>query len=250
MDTAPDSTEIQFGSLTRRVVWACLVIEVALVVLDLVFNVLDITGDRSIRRIFNIAREQSLPTWFASMQAVMVGAVALFAAWLSRSGRVRWGWIAVGLFFIYVGADDASEIHERVGSALGRAAEEGGSTWKETFPTFAWQLFVAPLLAAGLLSSVVFSWFQSTAVVAKRWIFIAVVCFGVSQGLDFLEGIDSLESTYKSLAERWDVRVYVVTHTLKVVEEWLEMVGTTGFLAAFLSIAGGLAEGRSVRFTS
>lgn len=250
MDTAPDSTEFQFGTFSRRVVWACLVFGLLLVVLDLVFNVLDITGDRSVRRIFNIAREQSLPTWFASMQAVMVGVVAMFAAWLSRSRRTRWGWIAVGLFFIYVGADDAAEIHERVGSAIGRAAEKSGSTWKETFPTFAWQLFVAPLLAAGLLSSVVFSWLQSKDSAARRWILVAVVCFGVSQGLDFLEGIESLESSYKDLAERWNVRVYVITHSFKVLEEWLEMVGTAGFLAAFLNIAGGLAAGRCVRFVA
>lgn len=246
MDTPLDPAEIRLGALTRRVILVCLACEVLLVALDLLFNVLDLAGDRSVRRIFNIAREQSLPTWFASTQAVLVGAVALSAAWLAEGRRRRWGWTAVGLFFIYVGADDAAEIHERVGSALGRATAEGGSTWRDSFPSFAWQLFIAPLLAVGLLFSVLFSWLQSRAGSSRVWIVVAVACFGLSQGLDFLEGIDSLESTYESLAEEFDVRVYVVTHTLKLIEEYLEMVGTTGFLAAFLAIVTELAEGRTL----
>lgn len=49
-----------------RILRLVLLAEAALVVGDYVFNFLDVAGDIRIRRIFNVAREESIPTWFSS----------------------------------------------------------------------------------------------------------------------------------------------------------------------------------------
>ncbi|NNE12828.1 MAG: hypothetical protein HKN41_11370, partial [Ilumatobacter sp.] len=72
----PPSAEIDPMRVARAAIVAAIVAELALLVLNYVFNFFDITGDISIRRIFNIAREQSIPTFFASLQAVAVGLTA------------------------------------------------------------------------------------------------------------------------------------------------------------------------------
>ena len=53
---------------------------------NLVFNFLDVTNHISIRRIFNVAREESLPTWYASLQALLVSVTA-WALWRIEAAR-------------------------------------------------------------------------------------------------------------------------------------------------------------------
>ena len=120
-------------------------------------------------------------------------------AWWVRRNRLRTrkseaGFLAVGAFFIYVGIDDAAKIHERVGSATGRWFEESDSlAWiVESFPSYGWQLFVAPILAVCLLVSVAIVWRRSRGLDARPFLLATLLLFGLSQGIDFLEGIDEL----------------------------------------------------------
>lgn len=247
---ARNSIQVPLEERTHQLLWVCVASIVALVVFDLVFNWADISGDRSIRRIFNVAREESLPTWFASTQAMLVGVAAL-AAWWFRRRRLdarpgNGGLLFVAAFFVYVGLDDAAKVHERVGSAVQRMVEDTSSlAWiVEAFPSFGWQLFVAPFLALCLLASVVIVWFRSRGLGARPFLVAVLLLFGLSQGIDFLEGVDEL---YEFIANRNGLDEYTVSHSFKLVEETLEMLATTAMLAATLRVLVDAAGGAVIR---
>lgn len=236
-------TVVDPGRSVRRLVIGAVVIEVALLVLNYVFNFYDIAGDISIRRIFNIAREGSLPTFFASLQAVAVGITAVVLRYTARDAVERRAWTVVAMFWIYVGVDDNVEIHERVGTAIGRKTE--GSALTEWWPAFPWQIFVAPVLALGLLASVVIAWRAAGAM--RPLLLVCLGCFAVAQGIDYLEG---LEGKFDEWAADLDVDPYTIGHGLRSVEEMLEMFGTTAYGWVALTILAGRLPGRRLRFVS
>ena len=245
-----NSITVDLEAASRTLLWTCVVLIGATVALDLIFNWADVAGVRSIRRIFNMAREESLPTWFATFQATLVS-VGAFAAWWFRKRRLPAGQAGNGLlfvsaFFMYVGLDDAAKIHERVGSASGRWFEESDSlAWiVESFPSYGWQLFVAPILAVCLLVSVAIVWRRSRGLDARPFLLATLLLFGLSQGIDFLEGIDEL---FEFVATRNGLDDYTVSHGFKVVEETLEMLATTAMLAAVLRVLVDASGGAVIR---
>ena len=64
------SIELDTDRIARSVIRWTIGAQLVLLVLDYVFNYYDLADDISVRRIFNIAREQSLPTFFASLQRI------------------------------------------------------------------------------------------------------------------------------------------------------------------------------------
>lgn len=232
------SVNVNLLAIARVALATVLICEVGLLLLDLVFNYFDIAGDRSIRRIFNVAREQSFPTWFSSTQAFLVAGTAAGITALGWKGGKFWvraGWVFVTLFFLYVGIDDASEIHERVGSAMGRAFEDSGGTSMEWFPSYSWQLFVAPVLAVCLFVSCLFVAIQTRSMWVRGAVVSCLVCFAVSQGLDFIEGMDHWADIW---AAELQVDEYAVAHGQRAIEEYLEMLGTTSIWMALMWEAG------------
>lgn len=220
--------EIDTRLVARRIIGASLALQAVVLVGDIVLNYLDVFDHISIRRIFNIAREESFPTWFASTQAL---AVSLTAAGLWRMTRRR-GWAWVSAFFLYVSIDDAAEVHERVSTAL-----------SDTFPTlpllsdypsFSWHLLIAPILAAGLLAVAAFMWRVDPSRRTKALVVAGLAAFAVSQGIDVLEGVDGL---FEGWASDLGVADYTVGHGFRTVEEMLEMLGTLALWAPMLGLA-------------
>ena len=233
---SPAETRFDSRRIVTRIIWGVLAMEAVLLVLDYVFNFFDVVGSLYIRRIFNIAREGSLPTWFATLQAVAVAGTAAILASYERAYERKWPWLGwgfVALFFLYVSIDDAAMVHERLGTVLSEALEGDGSII-ERYPSFTWQLFVAPILAGGLLTSAAIMWWLAPKPVYRIAVVGGLMCFAVAQGLDFLEGIDGL---FENLASSFAVADYTVGHAFRAVEETLEMVGTTAFWGVTLSHA-------------
>lgn len=240
-----------FEPFIRRVFLACLIAEALLVLLDYVINYLHGVDDDSIRKIFNVAREESIPTWFATLQAAGVGLV-LFLIYRvhRRSGerrRSRAGWLVLSGFFVFISMDDAAVIHERVGSAMGRFLEEGNPedvpAWLKPLgelPSYNWQTYVMPLFAAVGVFLLVFVWKRMGRYDLRRYMILGLSVFVLAIGLDFLEGMDGL---YDGWADRLKVREYTVSHYFKVTEETLEMVGTTLFLVGFLKYLARVSDG-------
>ena len=221
--------QIDAAAIARRVLFAMLWIQVAVMLANLVFNFFDVTGHISIRRIFNVAREESLPTWFASLQALLVSVTA-WALWRIEAAR---GWLFVSLFFLYVSIDDAASVHERVATALSDTFPT--LPLLESYPSFSWHLLVAPVLAAGLFAVAVYQWRRIPTRRTLILVGAGLAAFAISQSFDVLEGIDGL---FEGWAEDLGVADYTVGHGFRATEEWLEMLGTTALWAPMLLLLG------------
>lgn len=221
--------EVDAAALARRILIAVLWIQLAIMAANLMFNFFDVTGHISIRRIFNVAREQSLPTWFASLQAILASVTA-WALWRIEGAR---GWLFVSLFFLYVSIDDAAAVHERVATALSETFPT--LPLLENYPSFSWHLLVAPVLAGGLFAVALYQWRR---IPTRRTLLLVgggLAAFAISQSFDVLEGIDGL---FDEWAENLGVADYTVGHGFRATEEWLEMLGTTALWAPMLLLLG------------
>jgi len=238
--------DIDVDRLARRlfVAWVC--ITLTLVLLDGVVNYGRLTEIRSLRRLCNIAREDGLATWFAALQAMLVAA----AAWLLRvrlgaedaPRRRVMGWTVLAVGFAYLATDDAGRIHERLGSAFedlsfDSAGEALGPIGRllELFPSYPWQVVVGPVFVALGIFILVFLLRELKTRADLLIVGAALGCYVIAVGLDFLEGVEGGQDW---LVATLDVRRYTVRHWLKVIEEALEMLGTTCFLVGFVRHLG------------
>jgi hypothetical protein len=250
--------QIKMQSWITTLFIACVFAEFALVAFDYFFNYFDVLDDKQFRRIWNIARENSIPTWFSSIQAQLLGVTVLCIAGIqkNRISMVKtWGWILIGLFFIFIGIDDFAEIHEKLGGVLERLAssennESGaivGTLMKN--PSFSWHTFIAPIFALCGLAIALFLWMEFWKLSLFRYLFLGFGCWIVAQSLDFVEGLDDIDDFYKLVQDYFSIeRYYLVTHTFKVVEEYLEMLGTTLLWVGFLSYFSHVADGLKLEF--
>ena len=246
--------QINMQQWIKIVFTVCLFSEVTLVALDYIFNYMDVFGDKQFRRIWNIARENSIPTWFSSIQAQLLGVTVLLIAAVQKrhiSAFKTWGWILIGLFFLFIGIDDFAAIHEKLGGVLQRMAEKGDSSEGAVVglllqnPSFSWHTFIAPIFALCGLAIALFLWVEFWKLNLFRYLFWGFGCWIVAQSLDFVEGLDEVDTYYGLVQDYFAIeRAYLVSHTFKVVEEFLEMLGTTllwvGFLSYFAHVADGL----------
>lgn len=229
-------------SLIRRGFVALICAELWMGLMDFTFAYMRLSDQRVVQRLNNLAREDGMGTWFASSQALLVGVVLFALAGLSwrTERRDALGWGLLASFFTYVSMDDALSFHERVGGLLRRATYAGGAEW---FPSYSWQLMFGPLFGGMGLFMV---WFLTRRLAPnlRPWLAIALGCFVLAVGLDFVEGLDE---AFEAIADVVGVSEYTVSHGSKVTEELLEMAGTTSFFAMFsLQLVASLAGRRIV----
>lgn len=227
-DLAPEPFERQVSR--ERTAWKLFA---WLVAGALVFSVLDYVGNRSgwvdsssLRRLFNVGREDSLHNFVAAVQELAVAGVALVAYLHARrterrSVRLEWG-VALAIF-LWIGIDDGAIIHERVGTAI----EEGVAF----FPSYAWQVIFVPVFTIGL--AVAYHVLARTRRAPwTRLLFLAAFCcYVTATGLDYVEGRDG---AFETVAEWLDISWSTVSHYSRVIEEFFEDVGASLFLVTLL----------------
>ncbi len=227
-------------AFARRVLQTGLLIELALAVGDMLLNHYKVLPS-PLRRSVNIAREDSIGTWFAVVQVLAVGVVAWLLyrrakaadepPWVARS------WAFLCGFFVYMSVDDAAKIHERVGSTFKKGVA--------FFPSYAWQAIYAPLFGGAALLLLFMAWRVVRQRTARWWIPVGLACYVAAVALDFAEGIDGVHQAWAALLG-W--KTHTVSHVQKVIEETIEMAGSTFFLGAFLLHLGHGSGGLSLLF--
>ncbi len=269
----PESTEgtyafsVDPARFVRRLFLVALTCEAGFVLADLFINYARPRGSGPIRRLFNITREDALPSWFASTQTFLIG-LTLVAVWVlaRRAGASKWrrrGWGGLALFFFYMAVDDGAKVHERLGSSLGDLFESPtGATWlsrvMHAFPSYNWQLFVLPLFLIVGVWMFFFLWRELPERRDRVLLLTAMACLAVAVGLDFVEGLDEEHSWNLHAAldrglgwsefteRRFDKSGYAaVVHFSKSVEEFLEMLANTLLWVVFLRQIA--ARGRELR---
>lgn len=247
------AVELTRGKSVRLVIGICIGFEILLVLLDASANLKGWVVRSPIRKLFNIALETSIPTWFAVIQAAAVGAILGLIAFLKRrqggGGHRAWmGWMAMAVFFTYMSLDDGSKLHERVGSVFrsGSVVENTVEGEEETvdsftlvpsFPSYSWQLVLMPFFALFGLYMLLFLW-QELDQGEFKWVIMGLACYAFAVGLDFVEGFDHLGNQwniYPLLAEHGNLDASTIRHMLQSLEEFVEMLGTTVFLGLFLN---------------
>jgi hypothetical protein len=225
--------------LARSVLVCCVLVEVALVLLDYHVNYGRGVEVGAIRRLFNLAREDGLASWLATTQTLLI-ALTLWLIYVSARHRPALrskalGWLVLALFFSYMAVDDGAQLHERLGSAWERWSRASGSGG--LFPSYAWQPLFLPLFGLLGLFLLVFLGRELKAGASRALLVLAVSCLAAAVGLDFLEGLarEHPWNVYAQAAARFELEPWTLErfgkpaydtlrHFSKATEEFLEML--------------------------
>ncbi len=212
----------------RSLLLLCLFIQAWLVFLHMRLADHENPGVTVLGQAFDVTRESSVPTSWAFLQAVGVAVTAAWVAILLRVQGVtlgrRIGWIGAAFLFGAIAIDDAAALHERFGSitSLDLMRDLG-------YPSYPWHVTVAPFLGLGLLTILALVWRDIASVPRGRiLILLALGCFGFSQGIDFVEGIERMSSLPTEALSK-------ALPPWMMIEETLEMVGTALILYVFVA---------------
>lgn len=168
--------------------------------------------------------ETSLGTWFSSLQFAALAAV-LFALWRREGGM--WLLLAVGALFL--SADEAASIHERLGSLVKHAVSRGVpgtfTGWlRLEYRSYYWLLLYLPLAVPAALVVARFLWVRLES--HRRAVVWGIAIFFVgAAGLDFLEGLVGND-------DHGPLPFGPVLVDVILLEEVLEMLGVSLVLAA------------------
>ncbi len=242
---------ISFAIDSRRVLIivfvACVSAEILFFILDLVINHQRGSEIRAIRRIFNTAREGSLPSWFGVIQTFVIGVIALInvalVSKIDSSTRRQVGWLLLAVAFIYMSADDDAKIHERLGTASESFDFMSGAL--RAYPSYAWQIVVGPIFIVLGLFILYFLWNELMKPMERYAVVAALGVLAFAVFLDYLEGLDD---GYILLLENTDWSKRAVEHFSKSIEEVMEMFGMTILLIVFLRHSMRLGSSVSVEF--
>lgn len=235
-------TEINIDSnkFIEKVFFFLLSVELFVVFIDIVFNRMALINIGAIKRMCNIAREDSFGTWLSSFQLLAVSFVLflilLAAKHAKENKKDLWGWGLLTGFYLFMSIDDSIKFHERIGTMVKvifkRMAKSGDDSLLSFFPTYTWQLVFGPFFAFMGLFIAYFLYKKLKGTPAFKWIIFALTCYVSAVCLDFVEGLDN--HPYKSIAYFFKVKEGSISHYSRVIEEFLELFGTTCFLRAYM----------------
>lgn len=240
-----DALLIDFSGrdLTHNLFWIFFCVNAILLLLDLTMAYGKLIDVLAVRQLFNMTREESLANYIGSFQTLCVGCVLAFIWIHARISKLPkhltrfWGLLS--LFFIYLAFDDAAGLHERYSSILisifkGSASDPGlAKKVFSIFPSYSWQLLLGPALA-WMLYLMIKYFRQEVPDKNQRGVLRrAILYYILAVFLDFAQGINGF---FEVFARNLSVRTYTVSHFFTAGEEFLELLGTTFFLAGFTQI--------------
>ncbi len=183
---------------------------------------------RVIGQAFDLMRESSIPTAFAALQAMIACVIAGIIARVARkngSTKRRWlGWLGVMAIFLIIAADDAAAIHERVNAIVSLELIE-----RLQYPSYPWHVIFVPFFVVALLVTLWTVRADLTLTLAQKIsLVVALLCFALSQSFDFAEGWEMMTRTLGD-------PIPTQLTQMMLVEEIMEMIGTTLFIYVFLT---------------
>ncbi len=216
--------------VTKAALAAFLGLNISLVILDMIFSYGELIPFGPIERLFNMAREDSLAGWVSSLYLLSVGVVL----WLVYLKEKTTGWRALAIFFTYLGIDDGSGLHERIGTGVKHLIKISSSDPDSAFnhfPSYTWHLVYQPVLAGMSLFMLwyVHKKFKNNHL--KLMIVAGLGSLAFAETLDFLEGV---KGAYDVIGLQLSLSSKFVEHFARVLEEFIENLGATIFFFAFL----------------
>lgn len=194
--------------------------------------------------LFFVAREGSIATWYSValmlVCAVLLATIAIAAK--QDNDRDRFYWAGLALIFVYVSADEAAEIHERL-IPLGRFMLNSVGVSPTGALAAAW---IVPAMLIMLALTLVYLRFYLRLPTRIRLLFFAAAAIFVTGavGFELLAAFHS--STFEDLQSATPLQRGVQLF-LPNTEELLEMLGTVVFIYALMSYLGSRAKEIKVR---
>lgn len=246
---APFSAKVNADKLVSRVFWLMVSFGAFLFLADIFINRFRWIDVGSIRRLANITREDGMQNWFSSTQLLLVGAVLWLIVWNVKnndreSGKWK-GWAMIAAFFTYLGFDDGTKFHERVGTAVKTWFED--SSLVEFFPSYEWHIVFGPIFTVMGIFILWFLWKELDSASLKGMLLLAMGLYILAMGMDFIEGLDD---PYDGLGEMLSKDPDSIKHYSKLVEETVENFATTLFLVIFLKKLLGLSSEWKIQIES
>lgn len=256
--------DVNTTCLARNILIACFAIELAFLALDYFVNFGRLTEIGALRRMFNLAREDGLASWFAVTQTLLI-ALTLWLIYIvvKSSGESRsklYGWLVLALLFTYMAIDDGAQIHERLGTTFERMQEASGGSF-DLFPSYTWQIFFLPVYGAVGLFAFGFLWLELRRKSLRAWLMLAMVFLALAVAFDFFEGLseDHDWNVYARITEAVDFDSWTearfeassfdtLEHFSRAIEESLEMAANSILWFLFLRQLGALGGELHVRF--
>ncbi|NKB88879.1 MAG: hypothetical protein GKS06_11735 [Acidobacteria bacterium] len=245
--------QIDSTTLVRNMLLVLVSAELLLFTLNYHLNLMNLMGDSAIQRLFNTAREDSLPGWFNIIQTAMIAATLWLIYAVKRQRGTKWqgrGWFAIALFFSYLAFDDGAHIHERVGTWFGNAGDSMviGAWLLDFFPSYRWQIVFMPIFATMGVFTFVFMLKELRDWKPKLTVFVAMSFLALAVTADFFEGLSQTHALnpYTWLAQNWHIDYWTnrtlgmslydtLIHFSRSIEECLEMFAMTLLWTVFLS---------------
>jgi hypothetical protein len=254
-----DTLRIDTTAVAMHVLKLCVACEAMFLVLDYHVSYGRLASVGALRRMSNIAREDSVASWFGTTQTLLV-ALTLWLTFLlvrqhdsSRFQRV--GWAVVAGFFSYMAIDDGAMLHERLGTAF-KVMQRGAGNSLSFFPSYTWQVTFLPIFVGLGLFMVAFMWRELNSTRQRVLVVGAAGIMAFAVGLDFIEGLDAQHplNAYTWLASTFELETWTqarfgrpafeaLRHGSKAIEEAMEMLAISVLWFVFLDQLG-TAAGR------
>ena len=250
--------------LIKRVLITLVLCALFILIADLSLNYFRLIDIGPIKRFFNITREDGIANFFSAILLVANGVTLFLLYWFTKVAnkpkKIVYGWLTLALFFMFMGLDDATKFHERVGSTVkiivSADSPKNSSTTItqpgqedpqmppenslddpsifEKFQSYPWQIIFGPFFGSMGLFVLVFLWINLPLTYSRILFVSALSFYVVAVGLDYIEGLGT--SPYEGLTlligEKSPTKL---VHLGKAVEETLENLGHIFFLVCFLS---------------
>ena len=217
-----------------------------LVICDVVFTYLDVTGYYLFRRTFDMTREESIPNWYASILLFLIGLTCSLLAVVHRAAKSDRSfvstWLFFAIFFVFLSADDGARIHERAGPFFKDLTQNGIAGFQvfggvlESSATYSWQIFVLPIFLFVGFFMLIWGHQHIVNKRAKMWLLVGAGCIAAAIALDYFEGL--VKYNVVSLDDRF-ISAETIEHFQRVIEEFLEV---TGFILVLRGLSAHLLE--------
>ncbi len=145
---------------------------------------------------FNLAHEENLPTWYSSLQFLLVAGAAVFCYVVEKAvspkKTVGWGWLVVALCMLGLAIDETLQIHEALIDQV--MSGQAGNNLRHFFgvtrdtDSLLWTVVFAPgmILAATALILFYYSRLRSNRFLFRLSL-LPLCLLAVSAGLEFME---------------------------------------------------------------
>lgn len=203
-----------------------------------IVNNVGLTRGSALLGLFDVGVEQNFPTWVSTLFWFSIAASAFTCSLRTAStGIAKVGWLLIAAVFLLASFDEASEMHERIGSALQEIASAAGTQQlpSDASPGSPWIGFLVPIVFAILLMMAAFVYRQLSNKRLFLLLCLGPICFAFAIAMDFYQGMP--DQGRLAISSSVGLSRYLAVEISILLEEGLELLGCALITFTFLTHA-------------